>query len=201
MNNIEYNFLSYILQKNKKNEPFTQREIAKALNISLGMLNIILKKAVNTGLVKIKKLNNKNYQYFLTNEGMQALYKRSMSYFKNIAKNAYIYKDNILKLLLEKKENGVKKVYLIGKSQIDFIIEYCCIKLGLEYKNISKIEELESLKEENNIYYFFSETFDEAEVNKILERNFNNFHYDDEIFPYNGLGLNNIINDEIIRIE
>lgn len=184
MNNIEYNFLSFILEKNKKNEAFTQREIAKALNVSLGMLNAIIKKAANTGLIKISKINGKNYKYLLTSEGMKTIYNRSLRYFKNIAKNSYLYKDLIFNILKQAKEKGVMQVILIGKSSIDFIVEYCCTKLNLEYKNILQVlnkDNLNSIKvnfnnlnlinsenENLKVFYLFSENLAEEEAKEIL---------------------------------
>ncbi|MCX8059015.1 MAG: winged helix-turn-helix transcriptional regulator [Spirochaetes bacterium] len=202
MNNHEYNFLSYILEKNKRNEPFTQREIAKALNISLGMLNLILKKAVNTGLIKISKINKKTYSYILTKEGLNAIYKRSLTYFKSIAKNAYIYKDAIMRMLKEKRDKGIRNVFLFGKSQLDFIVEYCCIKLGLIYKNIN-YKDIESLIEDKYFFeeakcsfYMFSENLSEEELKKVLESL--KYSYDNEYINSNLTNIIDFINDDAI---
>ncbi len=174
MNDIEFDFLSFILDKNQKNESFTQREVAKALKISLGMLNNIIKKAVNTGFVKISKINGKNYKYLLTPQGLSIIYNKSIKYFKNIVKNVYIYKDSILNLINRKKQQGLKKIVLLGKSNLDYIIEYCCIKAEIDYENLIIINEIEKLLQKcdktntsSKCAYFFSENLNEYEIKRI----------------------------------
>lgn len=174
MNDIEFDFLSFILDKNQKNESFTQREIAKALKISLGMLNNIVKKAVNTGFVKISKINGKNYKYLLTPQGLSIIYNKSIKYLKNIIKNAYIYKDSILHLMNQKKQKGFKKIVLLGKSNLDYIIEYCCIKVEIDYENLITLNEIEKLLQKGDktnscfmCVYFFSENLNEHEIKRI----------------------------------
>ena len=169
---IDFELLSFIVDKNAKNTSFSQREIAEALKISLGMTNNILKKVVKTGLVLASKLDGKRINYILTPSGAKHLYSKSIKYFKNISKNAYQFKDIISKETVKIKNNGYAKIILLGNSGLDFIIEYCAIKNNIEFKHIVELKKEEEIIKQHNtekIFYFIAE---ESEISKKLSNSF-----------------------------
>lgn len=166
-NEIDYQLLKFILEKNKKKEAFTQREIAKALKISLGMTNNILKKVVKRGFVLISHINGKKINYMLSSKGINEIYERSLNYFKRIAKNSYNFKNTICNLFFKLETKGYDSIILFGQSNIDFIIEYCCNKFNFKYKtvNVKNFNDIISyLKnknkefDESKIFYFIGES-------------------------------------------
>ncbi len=73
---IEKEELGYKVLKALEEEPeISQRRLSKRLNISLGMINYLIKELAKKGLVKIenfKKSNNKlAYRYLLTPKGIE----------------------------------------------------------------------------------------------------------------------------------
>ena len=63
----EYQVLTYL----QENENTTQRKISKRTGLSLGAVNLLLKKMVRKGLIKIEKLNARTVRYILTPRGIQ----------------------------------------------------------------------------------------------------------------------------------
>lgn len=63
----EFKVLSYL----QENEFTTQRIIARRTGLSLGAVNLLLKKMVRKGLIKIEHLNARSVRYILTTEGMR----------------------------------------------------------------------------------------------------------------------------------
>lgn len=64
----EINILNYIYE----NENVTQRDIAVHVGMSLGGVNLLIKKMVSAGLIRIEAFKNpKLVQYILTPEGMR----------------------------------------------------------------------------------------------------------------------------------
>ncbi len=63
----EYEVLSHL----GKEKEVTQRKIASGTGLSLGSVNILLKKMVKKGLVKIERLNTRTIRYILTPRGMK----------------------------------------------------------------------------------------------------------------------------------
>jgi EPS-associated MarR family transcriptional regulator len=67
----DYKILRFI----KKNNSSTQREIAKGVGLSLGMVNYILKGLAKKGIIKMenfrKSKNRWSYRYILTPKGIE----------------------------------------------------------------------------------------------------------------------------------
>ena len=114
-------------------EQIHQRDLARIVGLSLGMTNAILKRLVKKGWLKIKKVNNRNIQYIVSPRGIDEITRRSYRYFKRTIKNVVYYKEAISALIKSVKDKGYKGLVLIGKSDLDFIVEHFCIKYGLEW--------------------------------------------------------------------
>lgn len=63
----EYQVLTHL----QENEKTTQRHISKHTGLSLGAVNLLLKKMVLKGLVKVEKLNSRTMRYILTPKGIK----------------------------------------------------------------------------------------------------------------------------------
>ena len=113
-----------------------QRDLAQIIGLSLGMTNSILKRLTNKGLLKIKKVNNRNIQYVVSPAGLEAIAHRSYRYFKRTLKNVVSYKEAMDELVQEIKQKGCRRLVLVGKSDLDFIVEHFCDKYRIEYRNV-----------------------------------------------------------------
>lgn len=105
-----------------------QRDLARTIGLSLGMANAILKRLVQKGLLKIQKINNRNIQYVVSPKGMEAIARRSYRYFRKTIKNVVYYREAIEALLRRIRAQGFEEVLLIGRSDLDFIVEHLCVK-------------------------------------------------------------------------
>ena len=63
----EYEVLTHLYE----NELTTQRKISKRTGLSLGAVNLLLKKMAHKGLVKIERLNARTMRYTLTPKGLK----------------------------------------------------------------------------------------------------------------------------------
>ena len=113
-----------------------QRDLVRIIGLSLGMTNSILKRLTNKGLLQIKKVNNRNIQYMVSPAGMEAIARRSYRYFKRTLKNVVAYKEAMDDLVQEIKQKGCRRLVLVGKSDLDFIVEHFCDKYRIEYRNV-----------------------------------------------------------------
>ncbi len=144
-----------ILEKiHKSKDSIKQRDLAKIAGLSLGMTNAILKRLIEKGLVTVKKINNRNIRYAVSPSGIEAISAKSYGFLKRTIKNVVIYKEAIEDLVDEIKEMGYGKITLVGKSDLDFIIEHVCMKKTISFSKSSG-EEVGS-----DSFYIFSESID-----------------------------------------
>lgn len=126
----------------------TQRDIAKITGMSLGNVNILIKRLVGKGLLKIERLSPKTIKYILTPQGIkekaEATYKYILSSCKlinrldseidSLLENGS-YKDGIILFgqrdelcqLLEQKlsQNGIKYLHIQEEDVLKKVIEGC----------------------------------------------------------------------------
>jgi len=123
--------LEHIYSSQKRAEGITQRDLATAADLSLGMTNALLKRFSDKGWLLLKRLNARKIQYALTPEGVNEIAHRTYRYFKRTARAAGLYRDMIEEFVMRKKREGVTRLVLAGVSDIDFLIEYACERHGL----------------------------------------------------------------------
>ena len=126
-----------ILEHIYYNDSLKQRELADKAGISLGMTNAILKRLIEKGWLMTKRLNSRNISYVVSPAGIEEIFKRGYRYFKRTIDDVILYKTGIEQLIAEASEAGYKTVALVGKSDLDFIVEYACGKVGLGFIRFS----------------------------------------------------------------
>jgi hypothetical protein len=111
--------------------PPHQRDLARALGLSLGMTNSILKRMARKGWLMIRKVNNRNIQYVVSSQGIETIMRRSYRYVRRTVGNIVRYKEAIVSIIQDAARSGYQAVVLIGSSDLDFIIEHACSTAGL----------------------------------------------------------------------
>ena len=111
-----------------------QREIARSLDMSLDMTNMILKRLATKGWLTMHRINGRNLAYALTPEGTRELARRSYRYLKRTIRGVVGWKNHLNQILGQAKSNGARRVILAGKSDLDFLIDHLCRDHGLGFE-------------------------------------------------------------------
>ncbi len=123
-----------ILEKLSQNRaPIKQRELAEIAGLSLGMTNGLLKRMADKGFLMMEKVNSRNIKYILTSEGRKELNRRTQKYMKRTIKNVVYYREAVEKLVKRANDEGYSGISLMGRSDLDFILEWACHRYHLEY--------------------------------------------------------------------
>jgi DNA-binding MarR family transcriptional regulator len=108
----EIEILNYI---DKEENKISQRKIANSLGISLGLVNLFLKKLVNKGLLKINKTKNKKIlQYILTPQGFNERLNNNLYFLKKNIKYYSSAKQIILNKLSKLYKSDVRDIFIFG---------------------------------------------------------------------------------------
>lgn len=149
-----------ILEKiHKSKDSIKQRDLAKIAGLSLGMTNAILKRLIEKGLITVKKVNNRNIRYAVSPSGIEVISAKSYRFFKKTIKNVVIYKEAIEELISDIKETGYGKITLVGKSDLDFIIEHVCMKKEIVFTKAASVEV------NKDCFFIFSEYVEPVDEN------------------------------------
>jgi len=120
-----------------------QRDLARAVGMSLGMTNALLRRLAAKGFITMKRANSRRIQYVITPEGMQEAARRSRRYLKRTITHVVHYKDTVRKACRHAAAappagRGVTGVVLVGESDLEFIVEWCAAKEGLAFRTTAK---------------------------------------------------------------
>ncbi len=129
----ELAILESIYSSQKFDNSLTQRDLAVASGLSLGMTNALLKRFSEKGWILLKRLNTRKIQYALTPDGINEIAHRTYRYFKRTARAANLYKERIEEFVLHTKRSGVTRIVLAGASDLDFLMEYACERHGVMF--------------------------------------------------------------------
>ena len=109
----ERQILSYL----KDNEETTQRHISSHTGQSLGAVNLLLKKMVRRGSVKIERLNSRTMLYILTPQGMKEKTKLTYNFVRNSYRQILDISNAVENMLAEEySENASDQVVLYGPA-------------------------------------------------------------------------------------
>jgi len=107
-----------LLEAVDSREPPTQRELARDLNISLGLVNAFMKRLAKKGYFKITHIPKNRVKYLLTPRG--ALEKSRLTY-RYIRYSVGFYREireMLVTLFGRLEEEGVKKIALCGCGEV-----------------------------------------------------------------------------------
>ncbi|AGI38242.1 transcriptional regulator [Thermoclostridium stercorarium subsp. stercorarium DSM 8532] len=76
------NELEILKSVNEENK-ITQRELAKRTGLSLGTVNVLIKRLIHKGLIKIEHINSRTIKYVLTPKGIAEKARLTYQYIVN----------------------------------------------------------------------------------------------------------------------
>lgn len=125
-----------IIESLEKDPNQTQRDLAKELNISLGLVNSFTKRLIHKGYLKIKTIPKKRIKYILTPEGMcektRLTYQfimHSLEYYKETRKK-------IRSIYEQLYRQGKKRVVFLGVCEMAEIALITLKESKLEFAGI-----------------------------------------------------------------
>jgi DNA-binding MarR family transcriptional regulator len=110
-----------------------QRDLARIVGLSLGMTNAIVKRLAEKGWLMIRKVNNRNIRYVVSAAGIEQISRRSYRLFRRTIRNIVAYRETIESLVADIRLRGLYRLALVGRSDLDFIVEHACRARGIEY--------------------------------------------------------------------
>ncbi len=108
----EYKVLNYL----QKNEKISQRNISKRTGLSLGSVNILIKKMIHKGLVKVEKLNSRTMRYIITPKGMKEKTKLTYQFVRSSYRQIMNINTAVKVLLAEEANGKAEQVILYGPA-------------------------------------------------------------------------------------
>ncbi len=165
----EYQILNHL----KEEEQTSQRRIAAVTGMSLGTVNILLKKMLKKGLVKIERLDARSLRYILTPRGVMEKSKLTLNYITSAYRNISHLRQTFVQILQEELEEG-SLLFLYGpQDEVLAVLLDALSQMRLSYTHVKRGEKLPQGAEKGLILVWDLEDEQELEGKgaiNILER-------------------------------
>ena len=119
-----------------------QRDLSQHLNQSLGATNMLLRRLIAKGYIRIRQLNKRKVEYLLTPKGFAEKMRKSVKYTLKTIHSIGLIKENLRSVIKKLYENGEREFIILGKSDFAMLVEVVIKEMDfLEYR-IKYTEEL-----------------------------------------------------------
>ena len=101
----------------------SQRDLSRHMELSLGMTNMLIRRLLSKGYIRIKQLDKKKVEYILTPKGFSEKMKKSIKYTLKTINSITLVKKTLSALLKEIYGSGVRKLFILGGADLAGLIE------------------------------------------------------------------------------
>lgn len=156
-----------ILRSVDEENRITQRELAKRTGLSLGSVNVLLKRLIHKGLLKIEHINSRTIKYILTPKGLMEKARLTYQYIVQ----SYNYISNIelkMEQIIDSKSESTKLILYGIKDELYDIISAKLRSMNEEFEYIERNTDLNLFSGENYIIVTWHPEDIEDDLNKDL---------------------------------
>lgn len=120
-----------LLQEIEENAQVTQRELAKKTGSALGLVNAVLRRLINRGLVKVQEVHPKRFNYFLTPVGLAERGRLTLRYLQRSIAIYQNLRERIAEALERARRDGHRRLCLYGVGEISEIAYFLAQEKGM----------------------------------------------------------------------
>jgi DNA-binding MarR family transcriptional regulator len=117
-----------------------QRDLSRKMNLSLGMTNMLIRRLVTKGYIRIQQLDKRKVKYLLTPKGFAEKMRKSVKYTLKTVHSIGLIKDKIRKIITKQYEAGEREFTVLGHSDFALLVEICFREAQLEDCHIDYVD-------------------------------------------------------------
>ena len=118
-----------------------QREISRIMDLSLGMVNMLIRRLISKGYIRIEQLNKRKVQYLLTPKGFSEKMQKSIKYTLKTINSISLIRRNIRDVVTNLYNSGHRRFYLLSEPDLAMIIHRAFDEAGLQGVQLVNISE------------------------------------------------------------
>lgn len=119
-----------------------QRDLSQQLNLSLGQTNILIRRLVSKGFIRISQLNKRKVQYLLTPKGISEKMRKSVKYTLNTINAIGLIKNRVAAILNDLYQDGHRQFYLYGEHDLRVLVEIVFNELSLPDAVLTELKDI-----------------------------------------------------------
>lgn len=119
-----------------------QRDLSKQLSLSLGTTNLLIRRLVAKGYIRITQLNKKKTQYILTPKGFTEKYQKSINYTLKTIRSIGLIRRQLDAVISRLYTAGEREFFILGESDLTELVEMCLSQPQWKGVKFSRVENI-----------------------------------------------------------
>ncbi len=124
-----------------------QRDLSTQMNLSLGQTNMLIRRLVAKGYIRITQLNQKKVQYLLTPKGISEKFRKSIKYTINTINSIGLIKSRLEALIKDLYIKGARNFDILGDSDLVILVEMVLKNLHLPDVTVQTMTHIDEKRE------------------------------------------------------
>ena len=117
-----------------------QRDLSRLLDLSLGQTNMLIRRLIAKGYIRITQLNKRKVKYLLTPKGLAEKMRKSIRYTLKTIHSISLIKERIRSVVTQLYENGERDLIILGKSDLALLVEMVFKELGFKEYHLTYVD-------------------------------------------------------------
>lgn len=131
-----------LLEQIEQNPDINQASLASQLGVAVGTVNWHLKRMIDKGYVKVRRLERKKLRYIITPEGISLRAKLTVDYIRTSFRMYRLVRERMVEVIAEVKLAGYHQVVMHGDGEIAEVCQLTCLEQEIEVLAHGSVPEL-----------------------------------------------------------
>ncbi len=121
-----------------------QRDLSKHLDISLGMTNLLVRRLVAKGYIRLRQLNKKKTEYILTPKGFTEKYHKSVRYTLKTIRSIGLIRSQLNIIIQRLYDQGERIFFILGSSDLAELVEMSLrqpLWVGVQFSRVEHVSD------------------------------------------------------------
>lgn len=121
-----------ILEHIEQDPDATQASLASRLGVAVGTINWHLKRLIEKGYVKVRRVERRKLRYIITAEGIALRARLTIDYIQNSFRLYRLVRERMVETLDVVQRAGVRSLRLEGEGDVAEVCRLTCLERGFE---------------------------------------------------------------------
>jgi len=132
-----------LLEQIESDPDVTQASLATQLGVAVGTVNWHLKRLIEKGYVKVKRLERRKLRYIITPEGLALRARLTLDYVDRSFDLYRRTRQRVKEHLQQVRSNGYDQIRLIGEGDVADVCRLTCLEQGIGLTDDTGVPTLE----------------------------------------------------------
>ena len=128
-----------ILEHIEKDPDATQASLAGQLGVAVGTINWHIKRLVEKGYVKVRRVERRKLRYIITAEGVALRARLTIDYIQTSFQMYRLVRERMLSALQQVNKAGYSKIRLEGEGDVAEVCKLTCLEQNIQISDDSQL--------------------------------------------------------------